>query len=170
MLVGLEIEKKYLVSDVNEQMLLAGAKEVISIEQHYLCDRKNTEVRIRKKVTGSDEKYVITVKSKGGLIRQEEESEINSEVFNMLKKFSMGTIKKVRYKFRRWDVDHYSNGRWTAEIELDAADENFNNNVINLPFLLGADVTEDSRYKNANLARRGWPKEKETRNERNDEQ
>ena len=63
---------------------------------------------------------------------------------------------KINYKGNTWEVDEFFGvnlGLILAEIELEKEDQEFEK-----PDWAGEDVTEDSRYKNANLVQNPFSK------------
>ncbi len=59
---------------------------------------------------------------------------------------------KINYKGNSWEVDEFfgaNSGLIIAEIELESVNQEFEK-----PDWIGKDVTEDQRYKNANLVKK----------------
>jgi adenylate cyclase len=105
----------------------------------------------------------LTVKSGAGRVRVEEEIEIEAERFERLWPLTEGRrIEKTRYELPAHDalvieVDVYAGeleGLVTAEVEFPSEEAA---EAFAAPDWLGADVTEDPRYKNQRLARDGAP-------------
>ena len=153
---GQEIEKKFLLPAFPTNARLGHALEV---KQGYVFAAPG-ELRVRQK----GDKYYQTVKSDGGESRNEFEIEIDKWVFDLMwQQVGDLTVEKTRYTSERsgltYEVDQYHgalDGLVTLEIEFPdqaAAD------AFELPaWAVGAkDVTEDSRYKNKNLAKWGVP-------------
>ncbi len=154
----MEIERKYLISDVpNEYMHHPSRK----IRQGYLAvSEDGTEVRVRD----SEDDYSLTVKGGEGLQRTEIELTITRAQFDRLWPLTQGRrVVKQRYYIPHEqftiELDLYADhlkGLMTAEIE-------FPNLVLsrsfNPPDWFGAEITEDSRYKNKNLALHGVPED-----------
>jgi adenylate cyclase len=150
----LEIERQFLVR-VRLLPALEGGRR---IEQAYLS--ASPEVRIR--LIGDDRAY-ITVKSDGGIAREEYEYAIPvAEARSMLELTPWFPILKTRYSLEldghTWEVDRYDGenaGLWSAEVELESEDE-----PLELPCWLGQEVTDERRFKNKNLAQQPfaiWP-------------
>lgn len=147
---GLEIEKKYLVTD-NSWRNLA---EPELYRQGYLSVGLGPTVRVR--VVG--EKGYLTIKGQdSGFASHEFEYEIPLPEANMMLDtlVTPAIIEKHRHKIHYggfiWEVDEFlgeNQGLILAEIELETAEQNFP-----LPDWIGSEVTGDSRYYNANLAR-----------------
>lgn len=142
-----EIERKFLV-DGSEWRTL-GRGEVF--RQGYLSTVKERTVRIR--VVG--EQAWITVKGLTvGATRSEFEYSIPlADAEQMLELCEQPIIEKTRHVVDagglRWEIDEFTGanrGLVVAEVELDDPDQS-----IELPDWIGAEVTDDPRYYNANL-------------------
>lgn len=152
----MEIEKKFLLST-----LPAGVGSPVEIRQGYLAVG-DPEVRVRQKGT----KFFVTRKGGEGFAREEAEAEVSREVFEILWPATEGArIEKTRYSHTSpdgliWEVDEYHGGLtglFTAEVEL--PNESTEAVVpIAIAAVFVADVTNDKRYKNKNLATKGLPK------------
>jgi adenylate cyclase len=149
-----EIERKYLVKILPENY---EDYEFFNITQGYVCvDGDGTEVRLREK----DKKYLLTIKTGKGLIRDEYEIEITSSEFDKLWPTTTGRrIKKTRYYIPylnnkiNFDIYHgHLKGLFTAEVEFSSVEES---NNFEIPEWFGKEVTEDVRYKNKYLAIHG---------------
>lgn len=134
------------------------------IEQGYLNLKEGTELakragfgfsfepeEIRLRDKGS--RMYMTVKSKGTLVREEENIDVTAEVFNEFWPLTEGmriqkTRLKVPYVGNSAEFDVYK-GRdlITVEVEVTSVEGAL------LVRPLGKDVTEDKNYKNINLAR-----------------
>lgn len=155
-----EIERKFLV----DLTLLDASPEdfeYATIRQGYLViGEDGSEARVRDKAG----KYSITVKTKGDLVRGEWETELTESQFEILWPATEGKrVEKTRFKIpydeHVIELDIYEGdleGLVSAEIEFESiqAAEQFE-----VPTWLGRDVTEDSRFKNQNLACNGVPHE-----------
>ena len=154
---GVEIERKFLVGDVpsNLDEYRSGA-----IDQGYLAIAQGgLEVRIRR----YGEQSFLTIKSGGGPVRLEEEIEIDQRRFDSLWRLTEGRrIRKRRYLIPHDDsytieLDVYEgalSGLITAEVEFESPEAAA---AFAPPAWLGDDITEDSRYKNRQLAVEGAP-------------
>jgi CYTH domain-containing protein len=145
-----EIEKKYLLSGPLAPEHLGQG---VSIVQAYL-PAEACELRLRQK----GERFLMTAKSKGGLVRQEWETEIPQWVYASLKPGAQGVVEKVRFHvpWQGYDleIDEYGGhlrGLWTLECELESVEAAAG---FAPPQWAGVlrDVTEDVRFKNRNLA------------------
>jgi CYTH domain-containing protein len=148
--MGVEIERKFLVRG---DAWRAGAVGV-PYRQGYLPAEAGCTVRVRL----AGETGYLTVKGKTeGLSRLEFEYPIPSadatELLNLL--CLKPLIEKKRYRVEHaghvWEVDEFfgdNAGLVTAEVELDDPEES-----VELPPWVGREVSDDYRYRNANLAR-----------------
>jgi adenylate cyclase len=152
-----EIERKFLVAG-------DGWKDAVVTEtrltQGYLASSPRVTVRVRVK----GDQGVVTIKgATQGISRAEFEYPIPVEDARAMLDTLVenGIVDKVRYRVpcgrHTWEVDVFAGdnaGLVLAEIELDSEDEPFVR-----PDWLGEEVSDDSRYYNANLARhpyRSW--------------
>jgi len=152
----LEIERKFLVERLPGEL---NEHPHESIVQGYVASvRDGNEVRLRQK----GEKFFLTIKSGGGVIRQEGEIAIDREQFEALWPFTgERVVEKIRYRIE-WDgktieLDVYSGqleGLTTAEVEFGSEEES---GTFVPPEWLGEEVSEDRRYKNESLALHGAP-------------
>ena len=154
--MGLEIERKFLVAELPENFKNLPSEK---IAQGYLIEGADKSLlRIRKK----GEKYYQTIKSSGGLSRQEIEIEISKGQFDTLWPLSEGKrIEKTRYYLyynqHTIEIDIFNgklSGLKVAEVEFE--DEETAKSF-SVPAWFGEDVTADNRYKNNNLAKNGIP-------------
>lgn len=152
-----EIERKFLVACSADRWAQgdAQAAQKATIRQGYLAFSPEVRVRMRK-AKGALEAF-LTIKSEGGLSRQEFEYQIPSGDAERLFKMVAGkAIVKARLALGRWEVDLYGGhlvGLIVAEVELRDESEA-------VPPLEGVslrEVTEDPRFKNKNLARINSP-------------
>jgi uridine kinase len=157
-----EIERKFLVQ---KNKLPKNLDEFPhdKIVQFYAEISKEREVRFREK----GEKYFKTTKTGEGKIRTEEEVESNREEFAENYANRVGNaIEKIRYKIPYEDstieLDIYEGDLEnfiSAEMEFDS--EGSSDNFIT-PEWFGTEVTEDSNYRNKNLALKGLPEKEST--------
>lgn len=157
---SVEIEKKWLINKDQIPYNLSNS-EVIKIEQTYICF--SPEIRVRKINDGKE--YTFAVKTNitsDGMIRDEMENSIIQEEYNnLMKKQEGNTIYKTRYQFLDGDyllaVDIFSgelDGLAYLEIEFENQEEA---NNFQTPNWVIKDVTGDINYKNGHLARYGIP-------------
>ena len=149
-----EIERKFLVQAKPE-----GAHEGVPILQGYLpLDREDAELRIRRKGDTCE----VAVKGGHGLTRREDEVEIGAGAFDALWPLTEGRrIEKTRYEIPFHDVtvdlDEYGGelaGLLVAEVEFRSEEES---ERFQPPDWCGREVTDETRYSNAELAAKGLP-------------
>lgn len=145
---SIEIERKYLVLERPS----AKPDKIHKIRQGYIAREDGNSVRIREK----NGKYILSIKTahhSGG--RHELEYVVSEEEGEIL--FSSITHKEI-IKTREiyyigtdiWEVDIFdgaNKGLIVAEIELKSYDQQ-----IDLPSWVGPEVTDLSKFYNANLA------------------
>jgi adenylate cyclase len=150
-----EVERKWLVRNLPD----LSAHQGQGIIQGYIAvSTDGTEVRLRQ----ADDKFFQTVKSKGGLVRDEIEVELSPEQFEALWQATAGRrLEKTRYRLpwagKNVEVDVYRGaltGLVVAEVEFSSADESAR---FTPPPWFGSEVTENEHYKNVNLALHGSP-------------
>jgi adenylate cyclase len=151
-----EIERKWLVQDLPDVSEHQGKE----ITQGYLAlATDGTEVRLRQ----TDGKFFQTVKSKGGLVRAEIEVELSKAQFEALWGATAGRrLEKTRY-VKQWagknvEIDVYHGslaGLIVAEVEFPSASASAQ---FAPPPWFGTEITEDTQYKNVNLALHGRPR------------
>jgi len=142
--MGVEIERKFLV---RKERLPAELPEGDELEQGYLCTDPTVRVRL---VTGPDgtRHAELTIKGKGLLTRAEFNYPIPAEDAEALLRLCARTLRKLRRKLGRFDLDHFRDrDLWLAEIELQSEREAFER-----PAWLGEEVTQDRAYSNSRLA------------------
>lgn len=152
-----EIERKFLVDRIPGDISSARQRDIV---QGYLTSESvGTEVRLRRK----GEKLFQTVKGGGTLVRAEYEIEVTESQFDRLWPATEGRrVEKTRYELNHCDavieLDIYRgqlDGLVTAEVEFRTVQQS---QAFTAPEWLGADITDDARYKNKNLALHGLPK------------
>jgi CYTH domain-containing protein len=149
--MGLEIERKFLVTDNAWKALATG----VPCRQGYLSSAEVRSVRVR--IAGG--KGSLTVKGvTEGVTRAEFEYAIPVEdAAAMLDSLcEKPLIEKTRYRIpfgaHTWEVDEFHGenaGLVVAEVELGSADEK-----PALPAWVGREVSSDARYFNSNLVKR----------------
>jgi adenylate cyclase len=152
-----EIERKFLLrTDAWRTSAGAGTP----YQQGYLSTDKARTVRVR--LAGA--RGYLTVKGPTlGATRDEFEYEIpeadaRAMIERLCERIVVKTRHRVAHEGHTWEIDEFHGenaGLLVAEIELRAEDEAFAR-----PDWLGAEVTDDPRYFNANLARAPfstWP-------------
>lgn len=146
--MGIEIERKFLVTDDGWKEQGQG----VQMRQGYICSDPSRIVRVR--IEG--ERAMLTLKGKTiGISRGEWEYPIPVEEARELLDglCEKPLIDKIRYRIPFggfiWEVDEFfgeNAGLVVAEIELESETQAFVK-----PDWIGAEVSEDRRYANANL-------------------
>ncbi len=150
--MNIEIERKFLVKEFD----VKNAIEKIKIKQGYISSCDGKVVRVR---TFNDKAYLTVKYRKSKLSRGEFEYEIPfCDALNLIENACSGEVlEKTRYIYpfeeKTWEIDVFegkNKGIILAEIELEREDEEFN-----LPPFVEKEVTNDKRYSNHNLAKKG---------------
>jgi len=148
--MSVEIERKFLVCGSDWKKL----GQAVAIRQGYLSSDRDRIVRVRIE----DAAATLTIKGRTtGITRGEWEYPIPvedaDELLNGLCERPL--IEKTRTRIVHdgmvWEVDEFfgdNQGLVVAEIELTSEEQTFNK-----PDWVGAEVTDDARYFNANLLR-----------------
>ena len=151
----MEIERKYLISEISFD--LSGFKRR-HIEQGYLCTEP--VVRIRQ----DNDKYELTYKSKGLMVREEYNMPLTKDAYEHLKtKVDGRIISKDRYMIPLCanlmiELDVFENifqegtnkPLILAEVEFPDVEDA---NAFVPPKWFGEDVTYSSKYHNSNLSK-----------------
>lgn len=147
----MEIERKYLVKELPENLEQYPCKH---IEQGYL----NTDpvVRIRR----TDDRYTLTYKGSGLMVREEYNLPLNAESFLHMKgKIDGILIEKYRYliPFEKYTIElDIFEGELAplqlAEVEFESESEA---NAFVPPAWFGEDVTFSTKYHNSTFSQRG---------------
>jgi adenylate cyclase len=146
-----EIERKYLVTSNEWKDNTQG----MLYRQGYLSIEPGRTVRVR--LEGEAGKLTIKGKKENGEGDEFEYDIPGDEAVYIIEHLCLKpVIEKMRYKINyqgnTWEVDEFfgeNTGLVLAEIELDSVDQKFEK-----PGWVGEDVTEDQRYKNANLVKK----------------
>jgi CYTH domain-containing protein len=151
--MAVEIERKYLV--VGDGWRADSLRSAI-YRQGYLAKTPSATVRIRRE----DDHATLTVKGpRRGIVRQEFSYPISCEEAEYLMRHVCigAVIEKVRhfvpYGGMIWHVDVFGGralGLTLAEIELDRPDQ-----LYPVPPWVGAEVTQDPRYRTSAIALAG---------------
>ena len=152
----MEIERKFLTKEIPFDITAYPCKQIV---QSYISF--SPTIRLRR----SNEDYILTVKGKGHLAREEFELPLRKADYERLMEKTEGTpVIKKRYLVPIEDgltaeVDIYEGeleGLMTTEVEfpsLEAAEGYV------APAGFGKDVSEEKAYKNTSLSLYGMPKE-----------
>ena len=145
----MEIEKKYLLKELPD----LKSYEYHKIEQAYLCT--DPVVRVRRE----DEKYYMTYKGQGMLVREEYNLPLNAKIYAHLKEKADGNvISKTRYLIPLEqenlvaEVDVFEAPfapLIMAEVEFESEEQA---NAFETPEWFGEEVTFDGRYHNSYMS------------------
>ena len=147
----MEIERKYLIKTLPQNLEQYPCKQ---IEQGYLCT--DPVVRIRR----SDDKYTLTYKGRGLMVREEYNLPLNAEAFSHLREKIDGIlIRKRRYLIpyaEKYTIElDIFDGELAplilAEVEFPSEEKA---NAFVPPEWFGEDVTFSTEYHNSTLSRR----------------
>lgn len=145
----MEIERKYLIKKLPENL---DKYPFRMLEQGYLCTEP--VVRIRK----DNDKYELTYKSKGLMIRKEHNLPLTEDAYEHLKsKIDGRLISKKRYMLPynnelTIELDIFSGDLAPLILaEVEFPDENSANAFVP-PEWFGEDVTFSTKYHNSNLS------------------
>lgn len=150
----MEIERKFLTKAVPFEL---SAYPCRIITQAYLSF--SPTIRIRQ----SDDAYILTVKGKGHLAREEFELPLSRAEYEALQKKTEGTpVRKKRYLVPlegglTAEVDVYEGalaGLLTTEVEFPSVEAA---EAFVPPAWFGRDVSAEKAYKNTSLSRYGLP-------------
>ncbi|HEX4479856.1 MAG TPA: CYTH domain-containing protein [Rudaea sp.] len=141
-----EIERKFLVQG-DEWPRHNGVR----ITQGYLARERERSVRVRL----AGDRATLTIKAGAGTLKRSEfEYAIPTADAIELLALCTHTIEKTRRVIgvdgTRWEVDEFAGdneGLVIAEVELESEDQ-----IFNKPSWIGREVTDDTRYLNAELA------------------
>jgi hypothetical protein len=147
--MGVETERKFLVQS---EAWRAAARQSLGLRQGYLAIYGGTTVRVR---TDGNEARVTIKGASLGLSRPEFEYVVPLSDGEELLALCRGRlVEKIRHRVpvgaHIWEIDEFqgaNHGLLIAELELSDPDEPFSR-----PEWLGAEVSEDPRYLNANLS------------------
>lgn len=150
-----EIERKWLLADLPGELKAYPHTE---LSQGYLC----TEPVVRVRRDG--ERYELTYKGAGLLVREEYNLPLTKEAFaHLMKKADGHVIEKTRYRIpletdgliAELDVFHGAfAGLMFVEVEFQSPEAAA---AFEPPLWFGAEVTKDRRYSNSSLSRNGIP-------------
>jgi adenylate cyclase len=156
-----EVELKYLV-DIDKLRSSVDLDEVPKkhIRQGYIAiGTDGSETRVR---SFDDERFELTTKSPGMIARDEQTVKLTREMFNALWHQTAGRlVVKTRYYIplgqNTVELDIYEGhleGLITAEVEFDGrpTEAMVRATTFEPPEWFGRNISEDSRYKNHNLA------------------
>jgi CYTH domain-containing protein len=146
----MEIEKKFLIKRLPNNL---GSYPHTQIKQGYI----STSPVIRIRQLGDN--FILTIKGKGLLEREEYELNITKNQFQKLSEKVEGTvIDKTRYyiPYEKYTIeldlfhDHYQDLQ-VAEVEFETLDDA---HAFSPPEWFGEDVTHDVNYQNSTLSQK----------------
>ena len=146
----MEIERKYLVKTLPENLESYPCR---FLEQGYLCTEP--VVRVRQ----DNDKYELTYKSKGLMIREEHNLPLTKESYEHLKTKADGRIitKKrymIPYEGHTIELDIFEGELdWLVLAEVEFSSEE-DANLFIAPEWFGEDVTFSTKYHNSNLSKK----------------
>ncbi len=153
----MEIERKFVVKYLPEGIYDAPYTD---IRQSYIS--VEPVIRIRK----ADDEYILTIKGRGDISREEKEIFISRQEYeNLRKKTETREVVKRRYFYPLEDghtaeIDIYEgelDGFKIVEVEFESIEEA---EAFTPPDFFGKDVSRIDDYKNVKLALYGLPKDK----------
>lgn len=165
----LEIERKYLLKSLPKALEKhPRLRDIWHVRQAYI-EASGKEVRLRsiekfEKGEPSDHpisSFVLTAKDNGTLVRQESETDISEQAFDLLLPLAgRRVLLKTRYRVEEegylWEIDAFEgalSGIVFAEVEMKSAQEH-----PELPHwikeVLNRDVTEEAGWSNSELTRK----------------
>lgn len=156
----LEIERRWLVDP--DAVAGLALEDAIEISDRYIT---GTRMRLRRMQRGDDVVYKLTRKYEcdAPIARPIVTAYIEASEFDVLAGLPALTLQKTRYKVRCRDhdfsLDRFAGplqGLWLSEIEL--ADVEALRGLANPEWSL-RDVTDETSYQGATLARSGIPKD-----------
>jgi CYTH domain-containing protein len=151
-----EIERKFLVA---ERPDLSGADKAVVRQGYLTAPDDSTELRLRQK----NDRYFLTLKGAGSLVRVEREAKITAEQFETFWPETEGRrVEKERHTGklpdgRVFELDIFLGNLAPlrlVEVEFDTEAEA---QAYTPPDWFGTDVTADKRYKNKMMAIKGVP-------------
>ncbi|MDO4188663.1 MAG: CYTH domain-containing protein [Lachnospiraceae bacterium] len=155
--MGFEIERKFLVREEEAEKYIQMAKNgelaYHELEQAYLTT--NPVVRVRR----TDDKYSMTYKAEGLMIREEYNMTLTKEAFETLASKADGNvIRKTRilipYKKHLIEFDVFKapfDYLKLAEVEFDSKEEA---EAFTVPDWFLKEVTGDTEYHNSTMSRK----------------
>ena len=149
----MEIERKFIITKIPDEYTLYP---YTVIEQGYIYS--DPVIRVRR----SDNRYILTIKGRGKMAREEFELPLSEEAYrDLLQKTEGNIIRKKRifipYPPYTIELDIFEepfNDMMMAEVEFPSVAEA---ESFVPPVWFGSDVTDDSRYHNAVMSRTKYP-------------
>lgn len=151
-----EIERKFLVVKLPD---LSGAERALVRQGYLTVPDDSTELRLRQK----NDKFFLTLKGSGALVRVEREAEISAEQFETFWPETDGRrVEKERYTGQLPDGRVFELDVFLGELApLQLVEVEFQTEAEAIAYVppdwFGIDVTADKRYKNKTMAINGVP-------------
>ncbi|WP_170412505.1 CYTH domain-containing protein [Ruegeria atlantica] len=151
-----EIERKFLVESLPD---LCGTHKAVVRQGYLTAPDDSTELRLRQK----NDKYFLTLKGAGSLVRVEREAEITAEQFETFwPETERRRVEKERYTGKLPDGRVFELDIFLGNLApLRLVEVEFNSEAearsYTPPSWFGTDVTADKRYKNKMMAINGLP-------------
>lgn len=159
-----ETERKFYVKSLPEGLDLSKTPRKLIRQAYVAIGGDGSETRIR---SSDGERFELTIKSSGTIQRGEQTLELTEEMFSALSNQIVGEfIEKTRYVIpygdREIELDIYGGrleGLMTAEVEFPGRPEDamVKSTSFIPPEWFGREVSNDSAYKNRQLALHGMP-------------
>ena len=159
-----EVERKFAVESIPTEIDLATVPNKHLRQGYVAICADGSETRVR---SFDDERFELTIKSPGTIARGEQTMKISQDMFEGLWEQTAGQrVEKRRYYIPHGDVtielDIYEgdlDGLMTAEVEFAGRETEgmVRQATFTPPEWFGDDISEDTRYKNQNLATQGRP-------------
>ena len=153
-----EIERKFIIRRPDRAYLEANGSST-EILQTYLIGRPDETTRVRKRWSGEEVHYTLTIKSRINAMRQiERERELSETEYEALLDSADPTCRPLRkerwvlaYHGQNFEIDLFPFWERQAYLELELRDES---QAIDFPpdLELIREVTGDRRYSNRGLA------------------
>ncbi|WP_170381387.1 CYTH domain-containing protein [Ruegeria atlantica] len=151
-----EIERKFLVEKLPD---LSSAERAVVRQGYLTAPDDSTELRLRQK----NDKFFLTLKGSGALVRVEREAEISAEQFETFWPETDGRrVEKERYTGQLPDGRVFELDVFLGELApLQLVEVEFQTEGEAIGYIppdwFGTDVTSDKRYKNKTMAINGVP-------------
>ena len=153
---GTEIERKFLLRRPElGPDIVAGLPGELLLQGYFgRIDGWSVRLRVASGKEGGAQAWLTLKTTRQGSSREEIEQAVFPDMAREMLEGSGRLIRKLRHRLRQgelvWEIDRFldrHDGLWLAEIELPHADHPFTR-----PDWLGAEVTDDPRYRNEALA------------------
>lgn len=158
--MGIEIERRWLVKDIPPSLDLYPRTY---IRQGYIINESNKSLRTREITNDQFIVRTVTYKSGSGISREEHESRISVNIFDILWLTVGNKIEKTRYTIQLdneyiAELDIFTSKNLTGHMQVEVEfDTEFIAKEFKAPPWFGKEVTDDGRYVNAVLCEEGIP-------------